>query len=205
MPTTLYYTDTLSALTISGKVVRSLSTTRGSAVVTKSQTSDAFPPDSVYDTGTTPLAFAYRVAAYSATTGTYTHNHWGFESSAKANYTASTAAGGSVSEYTNAGAYVQTLVAGTSSATEYGTAAAVRSFTVAGNARSVADGNWIVAFPTHDAVGTAAAGYTLNFSYNGTTAAANGDAYTTFPDTISPYVASADQPYISPYIQILAQ
>lgn len=192
MATTLYYEDTLSALAISGFVVRSLSTTRGAALITKTVASSATAPVVVMDTGSTPLCFAYRVAAFSSTTGTYTHNHWGLESSLKANYSASTTGGtGGVLLYSNAGGLINQLTLGSLSGTEYATAAGVRSFTDTGLVRSVADGTWIVVFPAHDAFGVIpASGYTLSFGYNGPTAAANGDAYTTFPDTISPYVAS---------------
>ena len=215
MTTQLFYIDTLSALTISGLVVRSLSLTRGSGVVTKSQASAAAADLQVFDTGSTPLCFAYRVAAYSATTGTYNATHWGSESNATANFTAGTQNNSGVSghiqgmnEYDNSGLWVATLCPGMASGVEYTTSAAARNMSLGGTAGSVADGSWIVIFPQHfQSGGTGSSGKTLTFSYNGTTSAANGDSFITLPDTVTAYTPPVFDPHasINQMQQLLAQ
>jgi hypothetical protein len=185
MTTTLYYTDTLSALSITGKVVRSMATSRGSGVVTKSQGSVTVLT-AVFDTGSTPLCFAYQVGAYSATNAIYTFNHWGSESNAKANNYAGTVG---VDVYTAAGVFRFALAAAlTNTSSEYGTSPAARSVMQYGNAQTINDGDWIVVNPAHY-FSSGATGYTDTFSYNGTSAAANGDSYMTSPDTIAAYSA----------------
>lgn len=200
MPTTLYYTDTLSALTISGVVVRSLSTTRGSGVITKTDASASGLLVYVTDNGTTELAFAFRVAAYTSTTGTWTHNHWGLESNAMANFSAGLGFGSE--RRANDGSYIAIVGPAPVSTTEYGTAAAARQFSGSGFVSTFSDGDWIVVYPDHGQTGgTAAAGYTLSFSYNGTTGAADGDSFVTLPDTVTAFA----RPFVSPYLQLLAQ
>jgi hypothetical protein len=209
--TRVFYTDALSSLTISGFVVRSASLSRGSGVVTKSQDSTATSPLYVVDTGTSGvdrLRFAIQVNAFSATTGNYNWNHWGFESNAMANFTASHSTE-NVDVYGSAGTFRFTLVnvGGVWTTTsEYGTSAAVRTPTAtkAGTARTINDGDYIVFSPSHNTTGSPAAGYTLNFSYNGTSAGANGDTYMDCPDTFTEYVAPAGVPRSTPYPQLLS-
>jgi hypothetical protein len=202
MATTLYYTDTLSSLAIGSYVVRSMATTRGAGVVTKTRASLSGTVSSdVYDTGTTPLAFAYQVNAYSATTGTHTWNHWGSESNAMANGFAA----GWARVYTNAGVLRFTILAFSSHASEYTTSPAAYNKSGAGTAQTVDDGDWIVFLPNQSFV-SGATGYTVTFSYNGTSAAADGDAYITLADTVTAYTAAAEQvPYTNPMPQLLAQ
>ena len=187
MATTLYFTDTLSALSISGYVVRTLSFERGSGVVTKTQDTSAVDAY-VYDTGTTPLAFAVRVEGLTTTAAAYTHNEWGYESSAYANFTN---CWGTLYSYTDAGTLVTDICYNTSGDTaEYGTSPAVRTnSTTTHNSRGVDTGQWLVYIPRHHEIAdTGLWGYTLGFSYNGTGAAADGDAYIVCPDTIVAYV-----------------
>lgn len=211
MPTTFYYEDTTSALSIAGAVVRSLSLTRGSGLVSKTVASNTITPVSVVDSGSTQLGFAIRVNAYSATAGSASWNHWGLESNAMANFSAAmtglVSTMGGITVYDNTGAFRFTLWTGGASAVEYGTAAAVRTNSGTASAQTVDAGDWIVAWPSHEgAGGSAASGFTLTFGYNGTTASANGDSFITLPDTITAYTAAAaDQPYVNVYPSILAQ
>jgi len=205
MTTQLFYTDTLASLTISSTVVRSMSTSRGSGVITKTDNSAALGVVKVTDDGSLQLVFAYQVSAYSSTTGTYNFNHWGSESSAMANFgaTADDNVIGGVDVYTNAGVRRFTICADPAGVSaEYGLTAAVKTFSTAGTAQTINNGDWIVVFPAHGAVGSGAAGFTLMFSYNGTTSAADGDSFVTLPDTVTAFAAAANPVYAYPALTV---
>lgn len=209
MATRVFYRSALSSLTIANQVVRTAALTRGSGVVTLTQASAAAAPLVLIDP-TDQLVFAIQVNAFSATTGAYTWNHWGSETNAMANFTAGHGALAEV--YNSAGAKRFNLITGASgwrSATEYGTSPAARtpSATEAGDARTINDGDYLVFRPEHGSNGSPASGYSLTFSYNGTSAGADGDSYMDCPDTFTEYAApAADRvPYSTSMPQLLAQ
>ena len=208
MATTLFYLDTASSLTISGYTVKLMGTARGSGVVTKTDNSSAASSIAVTD-ATVPLAFGYQVNGYSATTGTYSFNHWGSESNAMANFGAGAdeiaGGAGGVVIYDSGGTLRFQIAVTSGPSAEYGTSAGAMTFTKAGTARTVNGGDWIVVFPSHETVGSPAGGFTLNFSYNGTSAAANGDSFITLPDTVSAFTAAANPPYVNPMPPLIAQ
>lgn len=204
MATNIFYTNvTESGLVVSGRHIYKASLTRGSGVATLADAS-ATGSVAITDDGSTPVGYAMQVNAYSATTGTYTMNHWGLESNAMANFTAGV---GAVRVYDSGGTLRFSLVSvsGWGSAVEYGVASAVKTGTNAGTAQTINSGDWIEIEPWHIAAGTAAAGFTLTFSYNGTTGAADGDSFITFPDTVTAFTAAGNPPYTNVYPPFLAQ
>lgn len=205
MATNLFYTSVAEAgVTIAGLHLYKASLTRGSGVATLADNSAASSQVAVTDDGSTQIGFAIKVNGYSATTGTYTMNHWGLESNAMANFTAGVSA---VEVYDSSGTLRFALVgvSGWGSAVEYGTASAVRTGTHAGTAQTVNSGDWIVVQPWHITVGSPAAGFTLTFSYNGATGGADGDTFMTSPDTVTAFTAPANPPYTNVYPPLLAQ
>lgn len=184
MATTFYANDTASSLSISGKTVRSLTTTRDDGIITKTQTS-VTSTTPVYDTGTTPLVFAIRVDSVTIS-GTVEMNIWANES----NMSANNGFNGHASVYTNAGALRFELCPETEfdDSSEYAfSGSAVRNDTGTPTTRALDTGDWIVFEPQHGVRGTGSTSYTDTFSYGGTTGAADGDTYITFTETIYPY------------------
>ena len=184
--------------------VRKLSTSRGAGVVSKTSASAAATNVEIMDSGSLRLLFAIRVNAVSfSSSNSLTANAWGLESNAMANFQPAVYR---VLIYTNAGAYVGQLKSYYAPASEWGTAAAARNWSAAQSAVSAADGDWLIYQPLHaeSTVGAGASGYTLTWSYSGTTAAANGDSYITTVETITEYVESVERvPRFSPYPQLL--
>ena len=207
MATTLYMTDTLSALSITGVVVRTLSTSRGSGVVTKTQTS-VTANTRVFDTGSTPLAFAIRLNAVTLANSAWTVNAWGSESNAMANNGAGTLGGADyVVIYNNDGSVADdTVDQGGGASTEYSGVPAAKTPTYTPLSTAITDGQWLVIFPNHTNVGAGSTAYTVTFSYSGTSAAADGDSYVIVPDTLTEFGGAppANPPYRGPYPQLLA-
>lgn len=112
-----------------------------------------------------------------------------------------------ISRYNSAGAFISDVVAQANAkhadGVELGTAQAAMNWTITPTSTTFAAGDILVVKPHFDAIGTMGTGGLLLYT-DGPTAGASGDSYVTFTETITAYVAAADQPYRSRYPQILA-
>ncbi len=89
--------------------------------------------------------------------------------------------------------------------TELGTTETLRSFAGNGSGGTIAQGGRILVFAAYAGAGTSASGYTASLFYNGTSAAASGDTWISFAETITEETAVANPPYKSIYPPLLAQ
>lgn len=92
-------------------------------------------------------------------------------------------------------------------ATETNTTETAYNCYVSGDDISVSDGQRVrIRWYIDDAWGTMESGQTITSYYAGTSAAASGDSYLIFPQTLSEFVGGADErvPRFSPYPQLLA-
>lgn len=191
-------TSSFTSSSLTGFVIRSAGMTHGSGVqsttvASATGVSGIRVPDR--SDGTSPLCFAIRVDGFVSTTSdTMLHNTWGLESGMNANagptYGDTGSFWGAIEVYTDAGTYRFDLMgAPINTGGEWGTSAAARTSSPATlDARTINTGDWLVFHPFHtSAGGSITTGFTLTWSYSGTTDAANGDTYAQFSNTFYAY------------------
>jgi hypothetical protein len=160
------------------------------------------PTSGVSITNVAPHSWWYRVNAVTIS-GAITKNVWMSESNMSANVGAQVI----IDRCDGSGTFIST-VENSEKGTELPatTRAAQNWATGTVTSTTFADGDYIrVRVYGNDGGGTMATGYTFDLSTGGTTAAADGDSYVTFTETITEYVAVARVPYSTPYPQLLAQ
>ena len=179
-----------------------LSTTRGTGSVSDSVNTVAGPTSGVQIASGAPRSWWYRVNAVTIS-GAITKNLWFRESNMAANAGAQVI----IDRHDSALAFVSTvanhergveLVVGVDTAENWATGTVTST--------TFADGDYIRVRVYINDVGTMASGHTATFNYDGPTAAALGDSYVTFTETIDAYVPAAPRvPYSTPMPQLLAQ
>lgn len=141
---------------------------------------------------TANLIWLYRVNAVTIS-GIVTFNLWGNESAMAVN--AGLAA--VVSRYDSTGNFISDVVAQANANhaddVELGTSSAAMNWTATPTSTTFSAGDWLAVVVHADAVGTMAAG-TVTLAHGGPTAAASGDSYVTFTETITEYVATTSVP-----------
>lgn len=189
MPTTFYYSDvTHPTYSVSGFIVKQLLLgTRDDGAVTYSMASAASQPLQVRNSTDNPFIWVTEPIASNVTvSGTITHNLWGRESNAMANFGACA----SVWEYDNAGNSLNALVSTAGGASfadgvEYGTTSALRDWNATPTSRLIDAGNRLAVILYHGGIASPASGFTLDMTVGATTGGVSGDSFITFTETIT--------------------
>lgn len=148
-----------------------------------------------------PSSWWYRVNAVTIA-GAITKNFWMSESNMSANVGAQVI----IDRCDGTGAFIST-VQNSEKGTELpvGTRAAQNWNTGTVTSTDFSDGDYIRVRVYGNDVGTMASGHTFNCSSGGPTAAADGDSYVTFTETITAYTPPVDRvPRFTPYPQLLS-
>ena len=148
----------------------------------------------------TPVSWWYRVNAVTIS-GAITKNFWMAESNMSANVGAQVI----IDRCDSSGAFIST-VHNSEKGTELpvGTRAAQNWNTGTVTSTTFDDGDHIRVRVYGNDVGTMASGFSFNMAVSGTTAAADGDSYVTFTETITAYSAVPRVPRFTPYPQLLS-
>jgi len=171
-------------VTASTRIINKLATTRGDAGVTShtKNTEQLFGQlDEILDGSNRVMSWmSDPVSADVTISGTITFNAWALESSMSANY----GLGCRVWRVpADASALIQ--IVNSLRGIELGTAAAVQNWTAAPTSTALQKGDRLMVAYGYDDIGTSSAGFTVQFHYDGPTAAADGDTYITFNETFS--------------------
>ena len=211
MATPLYFTQTTPEVAMghadqtirgveptSSLVIRKLETARGSGVVNEVATSIGGPTGGLSLRGAATVDDVWLSDALSANvtiSGTITFNLWGSESSMSANACFQV----KVLRLDNTGAYVS-LIANSERGTELATSNAANNWTVTATSTNMVKGDRIAIYVGwNDATSVnMGSGFTLTYYWNGTTAAASGDSYVQFNETLTFVTAAAAGTVIYP-------
>jgi len=203
MATRLYLLSAASSEDL-GSDERQLSATRGGSLATQSTATVAGPTSGVFlASGTGTLSWCMRVNAFTLA-GTVTLNFWMSESNMSANVDMAVR----VHRYTGASpaTFASTPVTGTGVSAELPvTTRAAQNDTRTPTSTAFNDGDLLVVQVVGDDAGTMATGFTFDLGFNGATAAADGDSWVEFTETVTEYVVAAERvPRFTPYPQLLA-
>ena len=161
---------------------RTLSTSRGATAVTRSRNTVAGPTAGI-ELGNASIADRWISDPLSADvtiSGTITVNLWAAENNMSANVAINLAV------YRVRPDGTRTQIGISARVTEVAvTTPAVNNFTITPTSTAFLKGDRIEVAPFGDDVGTMASGFTFTLSYNGPTAAADGDSYVTFTENFS--------------------
>ena len=182
MATPLYLISTVAEVNPGAEDERALSLTRGGGVVSSDATATVLGPTAGVQIkiGTVVACWISPPLAAVTIAGTVTFNLWGLESANQAN----TAFDVLVQRLDNAGAVLSTI-SRSERGIELTTSALVNLWTATPTSTALSVGDRIkVTVFGNDAGGTMASGRTFTLTYNGTSAAANGDSYVQFFETL---------------------
>lgn len=201
----LYLTNENLDVNPGSTIEKYLRLTRGSGVVSKIRNSvtTVAPGDFWTETAGGTIITWYSAPLDAVTIGaqTLTCNVWGLESNAMANNGMTIAV---LVKSNDATTTVATIFDGSTGSAELGTVNAAVNWTIVTTGASVASGERIAVELRAYAVGVGATGHTLTANVNGTTAAASGDSYVRFAETITEFTGPDRVPRSTPYPQLLA-
>ena len=183
MATPLYLISTAAEVNPGAEDERALSLTRGGGVVSSDATATVLGPTAGVQVklGTVVACWISPPLAAVTIAGTVTFNLWGLESANQAN----TGFDVLVQRLDNAGA-VQSTISRSERGIELTTSALVNLWTATPTSTGLSNGDRIkVTVFGNDAGGTMASGRTFTLTYNGTSAAANGDSYVQFFEALT--------------------
>lgn len=169
-----------------------LTTTRGAGVTNGSANTTAGGDHIVMRYSAIDAIWLYQVNAVTIS-GTITFNFWGHEGV----MTTNVGMAAIVSRYNSAGTFVSDVVAQANAnhadGVEMATTDAAMNWTATPTSTAFSAGDWLAVLIHVDAVGTMATGDGF-LRFDGTSAAADGDSYVTFTETIDAYVPAAAAP-----------
>ena len=205
MPTTLFmrgffYPSDEAPTDLSSDTDLALDSSRGPTAQSAQTSTVAGPTSGRQVNPGVPLSWWYRVNAVTIS-GSITKNLRMSETNMSANVGAQII----IDRHDSAGTFVSTVAnheRGTELVVTTETAENWSTGTV--TSTSFSDGDYIRVRVYGNDVGTMASGYFFHFYYDGPTAAASGDSYVTFTETITAYTPAAERvPRFSPYPQLL--
>ena len=203
MATTLFMLNPTDA-SISGYDSHTMGTSRGAGLNAYSgDTSASGNHIELITVGSaTPKCWIYQVNAVTIS-GTISFNWWGNELTMADNVGFACR----IARYDSSGTFVSDIVANANAnhadGVELSLSAALRTWSATPTSTSLSSGDYIVAIPHGDAVGTMGAGQ-YTFDVGAASAGVDGDSFITFTESVTEFTQEDRPPRFTPYPQLLA-